>query len=1179
MSDDFDFSDYSFEELNRMIDSVINGDPLEDLSPKREPAPEDRRQAEVASAAAAALSAGTEIPRGNQNLPPVGQAYRAPAEPKKQEPAPIKPDFVKPAPAKPEPVVLPAQAGNPAASVPAEAKNAAAPMPAAAEEKKPEAAQARAMTDSEVRRVPIRYAGEPEVGSEEWNDTIKVDLGNVRVKKPEKGPQRLREIKRAGDIGPYLKNLFLRIVQAFRTLRPLKAVGYALSFVLGCLVVGILVLTSMIRAYEDPTIDNLFANRSLDYTTVLYAPNEETGEFEKLEELFYDQNREWVNLEDIPQYAQDALISIEDERFYQHDGVDWRRFGGAFVQWLAGSDSYGGSTITQQLIKNLTGETDRTWQRKAQEIFRALYVEKKYQKTEILEYYLNTVYFNYRAYGISKASELYFNKTPQQLTVAESAALISIVNLPSYYEPYGHPENNQSRRELVLYKMHSLGKLTDEEYEAAINEQITFNPNGQDMALESTTNWFTDTVIADVLQDLQRELGYSEYAATQYLYSGGLQIYTTVNRKAQKALEEAYKDPDNFPDQNTDYIYQSACMLVDPKTGHVLAVAGGRGEKNSRDLNRAISSQRQPGSAIKPLSVYLPALNAKVITEGTVVDDAPVTFMNGAGYPQNAALYYYGKTTIYSAIRNSLNASAAQVLTQLGFQNSYDFLTKNLHFDGLVGKSTDSDGDVNMAALSMGAFNYGVYLRDMVGGYSAIAAGGVYREPITYTSLKTPEGRLIIEKDETGEQAFSVESAWLMQDLLRDSAQNGIAYISGFPLPLAGKTGTTTNNHDKYYMGFTPYFAFGVWVGYDTPENLVSAGVSSSVSRIVTSNVLSYVIEQVGWSGGEFAPRPSNLVQASYCLDCGKAPSANCLLDLRGERIGTAWYIPGTQPSEACTCHVPVYICDASGMIAHDGCTSAHLASMINVVREYGGSVSIDDAQYVYRPVPDGTPLSLDDVVFANLLPAGRKPGYSTDGGVQNHLCTAHERSENPQLYNPNRPFDGNYHTVHLPQDQNGCTVSPSGGVSVDVNEGDDFLFTLSNLENNGVPVVLCNGAQLEPESTVNGNPTVYTYRIEKISEDCTITYMLVREGYVSLILPSGVGYTVTSPTSYWIARGGSVTFTVRVQEGYTLRKVYANSDEISGTQSGNSYIFRLTDLQENVRINVVLDRGRNSGR
>ncbi len=902
----------------------------------------------------------------------------------------------------------------------------------------------------------------------------------------------------------------------------LKGLGYAVSLLAGMAAVGLLIFVTIINDFEDPTMDELFANLTLDSTTTIMAYDKEVGDYVELQELYADENRVWVDLEDIPLHLQQALISIEDERFYEHNGVDWKRFGGAVIGWFTGNDTYGGSTLTQQLIKNLTNEDDVSWQRKAREVFRALYVERKFDKDVILEYYLNVVYFNYRAYGVGKAAELYFNKDVKDLTLAESASLVAIFKAPAYYEPYDHYDNNLSRRKLVLGKMLELGYITQEEHDQAAAEHLSLNPNGPQMALEPTYSFFVDQIIEDLinyLSDPENGLPYNSESAKSLIYRGGLTIYATIDQEMQAALDAAYADDDIFPRVRTEEQYQSAMYIMDHKTGFVLAMAGGRGEKTTnRGHNRATMSPRQPGSALKPLSVYVPALEAGVITLGSVIDDSPVKY-DGGPYPQNATRRYYGMTTMYFAIEQSLNATPARILEDLlGYEASFDFMYDKLRFKSLVRERVDENGqyhsDVGLAPLSMGALTDGVTVREMTAGYAAIANQGAYNQPLTFSKVEDNTGKTIIEIEPENDQVMSVENAWLMQELLQNGVRNGLAGSGRLSIPLASKTGTSNYNYDKWYMGFTPYFTAGLWLGYDENQNLTDNGAPATISGQVWKGIMNYIIEAMGYEemDGTLAPKPDTIVTGSYCLDCGGAATAACSADIRGSRVGTAYYVQGTQPTTACKCHVSVYVCDESNQIAHNNCPKAHTVTMIDVVREFESNIWLRDGDYVFRN-PGDSGLSRTGPVFMNLLPAGMYPGYG-GGDSNNHLCTAHEITANPTLFDPNnvvsessssssssqsrsssRPSSSSSSsqtqpepegfTVTLPGNTSAYTITPDIA-AVTVDKGDSFTFIVTLMSGyTNPPLVRVNNTPLEGFTTDN---IVYTYVVNNIQSNIQIT-------------------------------------------------------------------------------------------
>ena len=855
-----------------------------------------------------------------------------------------------------------------------------------------------------------------------------------------------------------------------------KIIFWYICIAVAALAAGLVIFIMCLNQFEDPELDVLFANRSLDQTTTIWAQKVDSEEYEQIAELYLDENREWVNYEEMPECLINALVSIEDERFWTHNGVDWKRTAGAIAKYIAGVDDFGGSTITQQLIKNITGDNDYSWQRKAKEILRALYIEKKYDKKDILEYYLNTVYFNYRAYGVGKAAELYYNKDVRDLNAAESAALVGIVQMPASWEPYYHPDANTERKELVLGKMLELGYLNEKEYEQAMNYHIRLNPNGVDMQYDSNNSYYVDQVINDCIRDIAKELNMEEDAAEVYFYKSGLKVYTCLDQEVQAALDHCFiEDESWWPEPDIDEDYQSAMYIMDPHNGKVFGIAGGRGEKVKRGLDRATQSPRQTGSSIKPLSVYGPGIEEEVITMGSVVDDVPLAWFGANPYPQNVSHEFNGKVTMYQAIRSSLNATPAQILQTLSYQTPYEYLTERMHFQSLC------EDDINVGAMALGGLTYGATVAEMTAGYAAVANGGVYTEPITYTRIEYSDGRVLIDKVPETNRVFSEQTAWLLQYLLVDGVKSGFASVD-LNMPVAGKTGTTDSGVDKWYMAYTPYFASGIWVGYD--ENNISldgAGVMSTISRYAWKHVIDEVIEAKGWEGGELQEQPDGIVQASYCLDCGGAPTEYCSMDPRGDRIGTAYYKEGTTPGP-CTCHTPVYICKESGMVAHNGCPDAEVKCLVLTERAFSQPVGVPDANYMWMNIPEGILPSFDGVAFQNVLGIGNNVG--TAEGVQtNHLCTVHSvpAGQEVALYNPNNVVSAT------------CTITPKSNANaqfsfvdpVQVNNGESFTFTVTARETYEISSVLAGGAILTPDS---GDNRVNTYTIPAVTDNISVS-------------------------------------------------------------------------------------------
>ena len=341
-----------------------------------------------------------------------------------------------------------------------------------------------------------------------------------------------------------------------------------------------------------------------------------------------------------------AFVAIEDKRFFDHGGIDWARTCSAILAHLKSGDSrFGGSTITQQLVKNLTGDSERSVRRKLTELRRAAALERKFSKKEILEQYLNVVNLSQNCYGVKTAANAYFSKEPSELTLDEAASIAAITNNPSKYDPIRHPEQNRARRDIILKEMLEQGRISEERYREAVEKDTVLRVNSESMS-GRVNSWFADLVIEDVIGALMSEKSMSRAAASRLVYCGGLRIYTTVDPRLQELVTAFYADPDNFPTHENGQKAQSAMMIVDPHSGDILAVAGAIGEKKgNRVQSFATDAKRPSGSVIKPLSVYAPALEKGLVTYATVFDDVPKQFrQNGAPWPRNTPLACTNRT-------------------------------------------------------------------------------------------------------------------------------------------------------------------------------------------------------------------------------------------------------------------------------------------------------------------------------------------------------------------------------------------------------------------------------------------------------------------------------------------------------------------------------------------------------
>ncbi len=693
-------------------------------------------------------------------------------------------------------------------------------------------------------------------------------------------------------------------------------IGHLLSRILITLVlIGVLcgcfcgiAFAMYVHIYINPSAQETAAEISkglgLNLNSFIYAKESDSDEYTLYETIKGKENREWVDSDKIPDTLKNAVVAIEDERFYKHHGVDWVRTIGAVKGWLLGGTQYGGSTITQQLIKNITADNDYSVKRKVNEIFRAFALEKEIDdKDRILVMYLNTIFLGYNSYGVQTAAMQYFDKDVSQLDLAESAVLAGLTNNPSIYDVYNHPEKVKERQETILAQMLDQKMISQEEYEAAVAEELNYRPYEEyQQEIKSTYSYFTDEVIKDVINDLMTEKGYSRLVAENMVYSGGLNIYATIDTKVQNALDEVWANADNFPNtEKYGEIPQSAMVITD-KQGNIVGIAGGRGEKtSSRGFSYASDARRQPGSSIKPLATYGPAMDAGIATpDTTVYDRALIQDADGNPWPMNDGKYPTGRAmTVKEGMTRSLNTISAQLLKQLTPQKSYEFMTQQLGFK-LVDSRTNEDGtvqsDIDLAPLALGALTDGVTVREMAGGFSTFINDGVCGGTRTYTKVTDSEGNTVMENTPNTDKGFTnVRTDYYMLDCLQNVTAHGTAYgIQLDGVETGGKTGTTTSNTDIWFCGITPKYSGAVWVGYEHNYRL------DGLYGRNAANIWLAVMQKVhaGDSGLVFDSHPQDFEEVTYCMDTGLLASGACRA---AGRAATGRFWKGKAPTETCS--------------------------------------------------------------------------------------------------------------------------------------------------------------------------------------------------------------------------------------------------------------------------------------
>ena len=710
-------------------------------------------------------------------------------------------------------------------------------------------------------------------------------------------------------------------------------------------------------------------------STELYYQEPSSGEWTMYHTLFLDsENRIWADLDQIPKDLQKAVVAIEDKRFYTHKGVDWHGTARAIFSTIFGGSVQGGSTITQQLVKNVTGDNQNTVKRKVMEIYRAQEMEKRYEKDEILEAYLNEVYFGYSCYGVVTASLKYFNKDVSELSLAECASLIAITNNPSLYDPLQTDwglENNRTRQLLVLGAMLEQGKIDQAAYDAAKEENVVFSngytilggrvdvdnsgedtpdtdgtdgqPAEETPTAASSQSYFTDAVIEDVAAALVEKYGLTDSTnpvtgkvttafdqGVNMVYGKGYKIYTTQNPDYQKIAEEVCSDTSNLPytttytngygEKETEQL-QVGMTIVDPYTGYVVAMVGGAGAKEGARVWNWATSARQCGSAIKPISVYAPALDDGTINGASTIDDYPVMVLNGSVYPKNANGRYKGLTPLHTAIARSTNTCAVRVVQEYGTSRSYDFMTNKLGFTTLTSQDAQQVGN-----MGLGGLDRGVTTEEMAAAFAAFANEGIYTAPRTFIRVEDADGNVILENEAKASVAMKDTTAALMNSLLQEVVNGGTGYegrISG--MHVAGKTGTTNNDQDRYFVGYTPYYSCAVWVGYVHNQRIIASGnPAASMWQKVMSRIHADLPDKDFFSC-------SGLTYVKVCADSGLLATDNCAEDCRGSRVYSALVAADNAPSAYCNMHTsPIYTVN---FVNDDGTISVGSGSKLDYTR------------------------------------------------------------------------------------------------------------------------------------------------------------------------------------------------------------------------------------------------------
>lgn len=582
-------------------------------------------------------------------------------------------------------------------------------------------------------------------------------------------------------------------------------------------------------------------------TSIVYDTNgKQLTKFRGEKDAYY------LKYEDLPVYAVASVISVEDRNFYKHSGVDYKGVLRAAVSIVTnkGEVTQGGSTITQQLARTIFLNNERTWKRKVKEMFIAVELEKKYSKEDILEFYLNNVYFSNGYYGIQAASKGYFNKDAKDLTMSEAAFLCSIPNAPTMYDPLKNKDKTMTRRDKILKDMYEQNLIREDQYQEAMKEEITVKK----AKTTEKKNYVETYVIHCATKEIMKQKGFefkstfdSESEKEKYedeydkmyaeckttLYSAGYHIYTSIDPDVQDELQTSVDNSLSGyteKDKNGIYKVQASGTCIDNETGKVVAIVGGRYQKNvGYTLNRAYQSPRQPGSAIKPLLVFAPALE-RGWAPGSIVNDNPMSTTDKHRV-RNSGGSYAGQITLRRAVEKSSNVVTMRLYEQIGPETALRYLEK-MNFKYLT------DEDYKYYTTCIGGFTKGTTSEEMAAGYATLQNDGEYREPTCITKITTSDGEEVVSASTKKRTIYSETAANYMTDVLQSVVKSGTGTGAKVPnVDTAGKTGTTTSNRDGWFCGYTPYYTTAIWVGRDD-NKIMSALSGASYPKSIWSNFM-----------------------------------------------------------------------------------------------------------------------------------------------------------------------------------------------------------------------------------------------------------------------------------------------------------------------------------------------------
>jgi len=698
-----------------------------------------------------------------------------------------------------------------------------------------------------------------------------------------------------------------------------------------------------------------------------------------MDDVATNEKRDIVNINEVSKDLSNAFVSIEDERFYKHQGVDPQRILGVIYidvkNKLSGKNVVqGASTITQQLIKNSMLSNAVTPQRKIQEMYLALQLEKKLTKEQILEAYMNTIPFGSTVHGVEAASQYYFSKHAKDLSLIQAAYIAGVPQAPGIYNYFldsakKDPTKYLNRTKMVLSAMYKNNYISKDQYDKAVSslgeKSLEFNKTSITNTNRLNYEWFSLPAIEQVKKDLKAQYNYSDDEINSLLMYGGLKIYTTMDMNLQNAAQKILDDNKNYginytPENESVIQPQASAVIMDYHTGEVKAIIGGRGTQPARSYNRAAYNGskeflRPTGSSIKPLTVYAPAIDSKLATAATVVEDSPLSVEIGKQWPENGKPwnprnyetgYFRGYVTIREAIKSSINLVAIKEEYNIGLKTGVSYGEK-------FGLTFDNDDKTSLSALSLGQLHHGTNTLTMAAAFGTFGNNGMYTEPKMYTKVVDRRGVTILESKVVNKKVLSPQSAYIMYDLLKGpTSAGGTGPAARFSsMPAAGKTGTSGDKKDFWFSGLTPYYSGAVWIGSDTPRTF-NSGISSSTSAALWGKIMAEAHKNLEVKDIQM---PNGIVTTSVCRDSGSSPIDLCSKDPRGSQVISEMFIDGTQPTTLCDIHVEANINKSNGKIATENTPKDLLESRVFIKRDYTPSQPLEDQPYVLPKEIDDT--------------------------------------------------------------------------------------------------------------------------------------------------------------------------------------------------------------------------------